>query len=259
MDDVRMIDERLSPESRRFFLAMLRDARAAASRDAEAFQEILFSIERLGAFLHQDQASLGKYKTLLVGLAKSSPLHELAKYRCGPDFDRLYDLVQYGRNDAMHQGASARHLVANATTLALVLEDAIVAKGATVQDFMVRNPVCAEMWQPLALIRQQMLLNSFSYLPVRWERMGKLWWLVADFRLAKFLRCGGESERGKHLATSLADLVRQQNDFLVEAQTMKASESLQSVLDAIRHEPMVIVDASDQSHLMGIVTGFDVV
>ena len=32
-----------------------------------------------------------------------------------------------------------------------------------VSDFMVRNPVCASMWQPLSFIRQSMLVNSFSY------------------------------------------------------------------------------------------------
>ena len=40
-------------------------------------------------------------------------------------FSRLYDLVQDARNDALHQGAFARHLTIHAIGLALILEDAL--------------------------------------------------------------------------------------------------------------------------------------
>lgn len=37
----------------------------------------------------------------------------------------LYDLVEQGRNEALHQGAFARHLAEHAIELALALEDAL--------------------------------------------------------------------------------------------------------------------------------------
>ena len=70
-----------------------------------------------------------------------------------------------GRNDALHQGACARHLANHAVQLALVLEDALMPSEPKVSDFMVRDAICAAHWQPISFVRQQMLANSFSYLP----------------------------------------------------------------------------------------------
>jgi len=58
------------------------------------------------------------------------------------------------------------HLTTNAVELSIVLEEAIMNGYDRVGDFMVRNTVCAYLWQPLSFIRQTMLANSFSYLPV---------------------------------------------------------------------------------------------
>ena len=85
----------------------------------------------------------------------------------------------------MHQGAFARHLTVHAIELAIVLEDALTQlKNPMVSNFMVRNPVCAEMWQPVGLIRQQMLVNSYSYLPVLRENH---WYLISDADIAMYL------------------------------------------------------------------------
>ena len=84
----------LDAVSSRYFLAELRDARARAFKDVEGFEEILFSVERLGAFLRGRQVALGDYKSKLKKLAKNSPLFALSWLECGPNFPRLYDLVQ---------------------------------------------------------------------------------------------------------------------------------------------------------------------
>ena len=69
-----------------------------------------------------------------------------------------------GRNDALHQGAFARHLTKHAIELAIVLEDVLSNDlDPVVTDFMLRNPVCGEPWQPIAFLRQQMLANSYSF------------------------------------------------------------------------------------------------
>jgi hypothetical protein len=76
-------------------------------------------------------------------------------------FPLLYGIVKDARNEALHQGAFARHLTVHAIELSLVLEDAMRRsfENPVVGDFMVRNPVCAELWQPLSFVRQQMLTN----------------------------------------------------------------------------------------------------
>ena len=151
-----------------YFLNQLRQARAAVLRDAEAFEEIIFVVERIGLFLTHRVDTLKGYQKRIEDEAKRSPLSYevpskvLSKWAdLHIPFTKLFDLVEDGRNWAMHQGAVARHLTNHATKLAIVLEDALMNDYDKVRDFMVENPVCAEMWQPLSFIRQRMLESSF--------------------------------------------------------------------------------------------------
>jgi hypothetical protein len=76
----------------------------------------------------------------------------------------LYRVVKNAWNDALHQGAFARHLTKNAIELSIMLEDAWATyRNPIIADFIVGGPVCAELWQPLGFVRQQMLANSYSY------------------------------------------------------------------------------------------------
>src|SRR5260370_30348891 len=164
----------------------LRGARAAALRDAEAFQEIVFVLERLGAYLSKERGNLGSYLPKIKDHVARSPMaeevpRELPDFR--QRFEVKYDIVRVARNAALHEGARARHLTVNAIELSLVLEEAIMSELHQVSDFMVRNPVCAFVWQPLSFIRQTMLVNSFSYLPVLVENGGNIEWrLISHLR-----------------------------------------------------------------------------
>src|SRR5262249_32601868 len=143
------------------FADQLRGAREAAIKDGEAFDVVIHAAERLGSFLNGAIGDLGKYEDKLAELFQESDNN-------GPitPFSLLFDLVRDARNDALHQGAFARHLTVHAIELALRLEDALRKRlPAIVENYMVRNPVCAELWQPISLIRQQMLANSFSFMP----------------------------------------------------------------------------------------------
>jgi len=143
------------------FADQFRSAREAALRDAEAFDGIVYAMERLGSFLTRRTLDLGKYEDHLAKIAaKSDDVPRLFRGALTP-FSVLFDVVREARNDALHQGAFARHLTSHAIELALILEDALrSSETPLVSDYMVRNPVCAELWQPLGLIRQQMLTAS---------------------------------------------------------------------------------------------------
>ena len=67
-------------------------------------------------------------------------------------------------------------------------------------DYMVRMPVSACTWHPLSFIRQTMLANSFSYLPVNngTETEPDLR-LISDCHLAAFLRTGKDLDRDRRL------------------------------------------------------------
>ena len=196
----------LKDDEKLYFRDQLRAARAIALRDAEAFEEIVFVVERLGKFLNPKAEKLVAKKAVLESIAQSSLLFEKIP-GCFVNFHLpftiLFDLVRESRNDALHEGAFARHLTVHAIELSLIIEDALMSEMNLVSHFMVRNPACAYEWQPLSFIRQTMLINSFSYLPVLTETGGKKnWKLISDLAVAKYWR---ENRFGKKPKDSLAD------------------------------------------------------
>jgi len=190
------------------FADELRTAREAAQRNVEDFDQIIHSVERFGSFLHGCVDCLGAYRPLICKEARKSPLAEEVPVLC-PEFqtpfERLYDLVKDARNDAMHQGAFARRLTEHSIQLSLVLEDAL-RRGfemSTVQEYMVRNPTCGELWHPLSFLRQTMLVNAFSYLPVN---DGGRWCLISDLDVAAYLgQASSNNDRKRRLAEMLRD------------------------------------------------------
>lgn len=215
----------------------LREARLKAQKDAEAFEEVVFVVERIGCYLGEKQGDLGRYKAFIVELAAFSPLF-CAAADPGRDvhtpFPQLYDLVKKARNGCMHEGVTARHATSHAVELAIVLEDALMRScdnldGFRVSDFMVKNVVCAEMWQPLSFIRQTMLVNSFSFLPLDKATAPKRWYLVSDKAVAVYLRLKANGATAKALVQSLEDAVR--NGLkLIEAHTCRAGDSVNTIL-----------------------------
>jgi len=117
------------------FANQLRSARLAALGDAEAFDGIIHVVERIGSYLSKERlGDLGKVGSLynygkeLLDLASNSGVAietpEQFSVLLTP-FGRLYDLVTVARNDALHQGAFARHLTGHVIELAIILEDAL--------------------------------------------------------------------------------------------------------------------------------------
>src|SRR5438067_559489 len=94
------------------FRSQLRQSREHALRDAEAFDEIIHTIELLGLMLYECDrvGDLGKYKAGMVRLAAESALAEdvpQAWRDVHMPFSLLYDIVTNARNDALHVGAYA--------------------------------------------------------------------------------------------------------------------------------------------------------
>jgi hypothetical protein len=239
------------------FSGQLREAREAALRDAEAFDGIIHVVERLGSFLCQRIGDLGFYKDELEKSARHSALAEEIP---GPwrslhvPFSLLYDLVKNARNDALHQGAFARRLTGHAIELCLVLEDALRRSldSPAVGDYMVRNPTYAELWQPISFIRQQMLANSFSFLPVKGT---KDWCLVSDLEIATYLGTDALKRR-QRLAQNLnaAGIPLQPAKFCAVDTPL---EDALRLLDSSQRPLLVCLKEGDQQALVGIVTPFD--
>ena len=241
------------------FRDQLKEARAAALRDGEAQQEIILTLERLGAYLLGSMANLGKYEDVIAKLAGHSPMATDVPStlpELHTTFARKYQIIRRGRNAAVHEGAFARHLAVTAVELALVLEEAIMHGSYQVRDFMVRNPVCAYLWQPLSFIRQTMLANSFSYLPVATgEEPQPFWQVISDSRLARYLRADGEPSRDL-LVQKLSNAVESKRLQLLPVQSCGPEDPLDAVLQGADGLPVMVISPGGRQ-LLGILTPFD--
>ena len=255
-----------------FFRDQLREARAEALHDAEGYLGLLYCFERLGSRLYGKIGDLGKYGPDLRKFARPSPLAEdlPGKFpQCHTPFDILYDSVKNARNDALHQGAVARHLTRHAIELALILEGSLMDRESRIGSFMVRNPVCAQPWQPLSFLRQTMLVEAFSYLPVRYDfGGGPIWYLVSDYGLARFLR--GEKDLKMALAKPLCEVLNLSEPDTVQAPIYEVApvcnvdDPIDHVLQISKGKPVLICQANrrevshaDGRELVGIITPFD--
>lgn len=252
------------PDACVHFRDEFRGARDAALRDAEAFDQVLFVLERFGSYLSDDVAALAAYAGYIKHVAKRSGL-ALDVPKSFPHlhirFDHLYELVRDARNAAMHQGAFARHLTTHALELTIVLEDALMSGLNEVGQFMVKSPVCACDWQPLSFVRQAMLLNSFSYLPIYWEEQGhRPWRLVPDHEIAKYLRSAPDNaERSRRLTQTLGDAVRQKHIVLSDPDVIATRTPVQQILTDYKGIPILVTEEiAGREQLIGIVTAFDV-
>jgi hypothetical protein len=243
------------------FRDALRVARAEALRDGESFEGIVFVIERLGSLLYGRRASLRKYEPALTARASRSVLAEAIPRACPgyhTPFARLFAHVRQARNSALHEGAYARHLTANATALALIVEDALLDGQSQVGDFMVRSPVCAFPWQPLGFVRQTMLANSFSFLPMLWQEAGACAWrLVSDYAVAHYLRQATTAgDRETSMSQTLATAVASGGIVLTQPFVCGPETEVAEVLSNCRGVP-AIVCARGTPEILGIATPFD--
>jgi hypothetical protein len=238
------------------FCDQLREARENALRDAEAFDGLIHVVERLGSFLFGQIAHLGRYKPALVQAASHSALAEQIPEQHGNlhiPFSLLYDLVKDARNDALHQGAFARRLTGHAIELSLILEDALRSSldSAVVSDYMVRSPICAELWQPISFIRQQMLANSFSFLPVSTTQG---WCLISDVQIATYLGTVTSTRKGR-----LAHNLNESGLKLQSAKLCAENTPLDKALRLLEEDqkPLLVHPDGNPQSIVGIVTPFD--
>lgn len=246
------------------FRDQFREARALVGSDSEAFIEIMFVVERLGTVLTRHIGDLGKYKVHIAKLAhKSGLIGDSGSFGIGSDtrasFEELYQILQDARNDALHHGAFARNISMRAIELAIILEDALLMdaiqtsqRGYLVSHFMVRNPTVAYEWQPISLIRQQMLANSYSYIPIR---IGGKWSMISDGALAAFLSVD-RKDRTARLAMVISKAMK--SGLKIDgARTCLASASVADVIKSFEGKPILVLSHEDETILDGILTAFD--
>lgn len=264
---------KLDKEIKLFFINQLKEARLEALKDAEGYQKILHVVEKMGSYMTGEIRDLNYYRKRIEEVASESPYATEIPYKCQAwhtPFDKLYELVRQSRNDAMHQGVVARHLTRSLVLMALVLEDAMkVNNRASITDIMVRNIVTAELWHPVSFVRQQMLINSFTYLPLF---DGSEWKVISDHAVARYLFNCSNSERKKRLIQTIAQAksngLSLDNGLVVRL--VNGSDTKHANLINIDGEPVelsnlvnqskgspILVTAEDNKRLVGLITPFD--
>jgi CBS domain-containing protein len=127
-----------------------------------------------------------------------------------------------------------------------------MAERDCVKHFMVTNPLCAFLWQPISVVRLAMLGNAYSFLPV--ETDGS-WGLISDEAVARYLRCATSSaDTRRRMAISVADAGSE--GMVIEAvDVVRPEERIAVVLDRPSDlKPKLVVS---ERRLVGILTSFD--
>ena len=241
----------------RHFRDDLRAARQAILADAEAYARPLHALERLGRYLKPDAKGLHAAEDRLLDLVSGSPLGSALPSKW-PELHRspasLLALVRQARNDAMHTGAYARYLTRHAIELCLALEDALEIGLSLVGDFMVSGPTVSERWQPVSHVRQLMLTNSFSFIPLAPGTKRGRWRLVADCDVARYLRGISNSQRGSRLSQSVENAMR--NGLETHSvRVVPVDAPVADVIGTMNDHPVLV--SSPRAGIVGILTAFD--
>lgn len=132
--------------------------------------------------------------------------------------------------------------------------------GTQVSQFMVRSLDTAEPWQPISFVRQVMLSNSYSFLPLWFDHKGRDgWWFLAESEVAKYLRVAASNEeRKRRLAATVASSVEKGLLSLIQAQTVDPQALVREAVTLLQGSPLVVVGQEEPTRLLGILTAFDV-
>jgi CBS domain-containing protein len=237
----------------------LRSARAMALADAEGFISVVHALELVGQLKsNMIMNGLGGYTEPLTVIARLSTLASdipgaLPQYHS--TFDALFPVLCRARNDAVHQGVYARTLTEHAVEVSLILEDALMADASDVSHFMVRNVVEAKPWHSVSYVRQTMLKNAFSYLPL-WHE--ETWWLIPDYLLARHIRAAlNREDRINRLSTKISDIARHAME-LPSAVCVEPKLSISGAVNKISESPLLVVDPHQKDTLLGLITASDI-
>ena len=259
----------MTPESALTFRNEFREARLKVLANAENYQELLFVLERLGTHLAGKNVGLAKAKPHIVELVEHGALNgEPAAYDTGElRASELYDLVRHARNDAMHEGTFARNLAVHLVRLGVMLEDALVSKAdrRKAKHYMMREPVTAKPWEPIAFVRQKMLVHSFSHLPVRIDGS---WKIISDHGIAVYLwqTCGGDGCVKKKLQERLdcaveKKMLKVRCAIIVKPEDLMCDVVTKHEENIRRGDPILVAadlkDGKKKTLLVGILTPFD--
>ena len=128
----------------------------------------------------------------------------------------------------------------------------MAAELVEVQYLMVENPVEAKDWQTVAAIRQVMLANAFSYLPIWWDGN---WHHLSDHGIAKYLRT--TSDRKKKMAKTVEQVLTNGEADLLEPAPWCTKECTADKIVAQMEDGKPVLVLDHKKNLLGLVAPAD--
>ncbi len=109
-----------------------------------------------------------------------------------------------------------------------------------------------------SFVRQRMLANTFSFLPVQLEdRTPKSWYMISEYNLARYLRSAeSPNERVKRLAGTVREAIDSKQLAIEQAICVRSDDKIVDVMGRFNGQPLLVLD--DHEHLVGILTAADV-
>ena len=241
----------------------LQEERYKVLEDGENWLTIVQAIEVVGKAIVLSQTkpkALAKKRIYGLGCLEK-PLQDFVK-KCHPtasqdeedfeDFKNLLEEVREVRNAEAHTGAAARAAAKIATTVGIYLEDTLMAASGAeknVKAYIQKDVVRAYTWQNLDECRRQMLIHSFSYLPIK---VKDKWKMLSDANLADYLAGQNSNELWKQRV----ECARQKGLKVEPAKEVKQTDSKKCALDKMNGKAAIVTEGENKD-LVGIITPFD--
>ena len=247
----------------RGFRRQLKKARAAVQARAEAYTDILETVEKLGKYL---QVCAGKApapglsgikETLREDLFKCPGTEEnCAKWQ---EVDGLCERLAQTRNVSVHEGAMSRTAGQHATTLALALEERLMvldSKRREVGAWMVRDPHIAQLWYTVSEIRNTLATHGYTALPMKDQEGG--WRLILDMDVAEYVWCNGKEAPHRTLKEALRGWP---GGLPPKAETLDATKHVEDALatNALKQGRLLLVteQRAGEKRVVGVLTAHD--
>jgi len=104
---------------------------------------------------------------------------------------------------------------------------------------------------------QQMLSNSFSYIPFLNEN--DEWSFLCDRDIAKYINQNSKNWRKEKLANTVKQAINDLPNKLNfdDAISCKPDNSIGEALELMKEKPLIVTDTNDKTKIIGIITAFD--
>lgn len=258
MGQLNISTDLIDDKARIYYRDQFRNARYQALLNSEDFRSLLFVLESFGGYLaglfKSNDWGLANLKKYLKAFISDSPyLYDIPKkypaHHC--EFDFLYKFVRNTRNEYVHGGVYARQKTRFILELCLIFESKLNELDMKASNYAVSGVTTAELWQPISLIKKEMLINSYSYLPVY---VNEEWKLVSDFNLAVYLR----KSKNRKESETLQQALNNENDKLKleSVEYLKPNKDI-SDIKLKDTKPILVVDEDNPEKLYGLFTAFD--